>query len=184
MSRLASKPIIINSGISCTLEDGIIKISKNGKNVDFPFNKNLIDVKIEGNSVLLSRSKTNKTPVELNGLLGTTWALFKTALRDIETPYKAKLNFVGVGYKAAVVKAGPFSYLKLTLGYSHPTFVFIPEGLTITQDKETIFVSGDNTEFVMQFCAMVRAQKKPTVYHGTGVIMNNEVIIKKAGKKK
>lgn len=184
MSRLASKPIIINSGTVCTLEDGNIKISRNGKVVVFPYNKNLIDVKIEGNSTLLSRSKSNKTPVELNGLLGTTWALFKMALRDIETPYKAKLNFVGVGYKASVVKAGNFTYLKLILGYSHPIFVFIPKGLTVTQDKETIFVSGDNTESVMRFCAIVRSQKKPTVYHGTGVIMNDEVIIKKAGKKK
>mgnify|MGYP006375945471 CR=1 FL=1 len=184
MSRLASKPIIINSGTSCNLEDGNIKISRSGKIVNFPFNKNLIDFKIEGHSALLSRSKENKTPVELNGLLGTTWALFKMALRDIENPYKAKLNFVGVGYKASVVKAGKFNYLKLTLGFSHPIFVFIPEGLNITQDKETIIVAGDNTESVMRFCAMVRSQKKPTVYHGTGVIMNDDIIIKKAGKKK
>lgn len=184
MSRLASKPIALNAGISCSIEGSNIKISKANTVVNFPINSEYIDVIIENNSVLFSRSKKNKTPVTLRGLLGTTWALFRVALKDIEAGYKAKLNFVGVGYRAAIVKAGNFSYLKINVGFSHPIFVFIPSSLTLTLEKETVIVSGSNTGEVMEFCARVRSQKTPTVYHGTGVIMNNEIIIKKAGKKK
>jgi len=184
MSRLASKPIALNAGITCAFEGSNIKITKSNKVVNFPVNNEYIDAKIEGNTVLFSRNKAVKTPVDLKGLLGTTWALFRVALKDLEFGYKAKLNFVGVGYRAAVVKAGAFNYLKISVGFSHPIFIFIPNNITVTLEKDTVFVSGSKTEEVMEFCARVRSQKKPTVYHGTGVIMNDEVIIKKAGKKK
>ena len=184
MSRLASKPIVLNAGIACALEGSNIKITKANKTVNFSVNQEYIETKIEGNSVLFSRNKATKTPVGLKGLLGTTWALFKVALKDLEFGYKAKLNFVGVGYRAAIVKAGSFNYLKISIGFSHPIFIFIPSNLTLTLEKDTIFVSGEKTEAVMEFCARVRSQKKPTVYHGTGVVMNDEVVIKKAGKKK
>ena len=184
MSRLASKPIVLNAGVACTVEGSNLKITQGSKTKLFPFNSNYIDIKIESNSVLFSRKESVKTPVSLRGLLGTTWALFKQALRDLSEGCKAKLNFVGVGYKAQIVKAGGFNYLRITVGFSHPIFIFIPNNISVTMDKETAVVSGEDTQTVMQFCAKVRAQKKPTVYHGTGVIVNNEVIIKKVGKKK
>lgn len=184
MSRLASKPVLLNAGVSCVIEGSNLKITKGAKSVSLPFNNTYIEVKIEGNSILFSRKENVKTPVGLKGLLGTTLALFKQALKDLENGVKIKLNFVGVGYKAAVVKAGNFSYLKMNVGFSHPIFIFIPKGITIAADKEAMMVSGDNTNFVSQFCARIRSQKVPTVYHGTGVIVNNEVIVKKVGKKK
>ncbi len=184
MSRLASKPIVLTAGMSCAVEGSNIKITQGNKTKLFPFNTNYITVKVENNSILFSRREDVKTPVSLRGLLGTTWALFRQTAKDLTSGYKAKLNFVGVGYKAQVVKAGGFNYLRMSVGFSHPIFIFIPKGITINMEKETAVVSGEDTQTVMQFCAKVRAQKKPTVYHGTGVIMNDEVIIKKVGKKK
>ena len=184
MSRLASKPITLNAGTSCVVEGSNIKITNSGKVQLFPFNSRYISVAIENNTVLFSRVEGVKTPVGLRGLLGTTLALFKQNLRDLSNGYSAKLNFVGVGYKGQVVKAGKFDYLRISLGFSHPIFVFIPQGITVKMEKETAIISGKDTPTVMQFCAKVRSHKKPTVYHGTGVIMNDEVVIKKVGKKK
>jgi large subunit ribosomal protein L6 len=184
MSRLASKPVILNDKTSCVLDGSNIKIDVAGKTKVFPFNAKYINVKIENNTVLFSRAEDVKTPVGLRGLLGTTLALFNQTLKDLFGGYQAKLNFIGVGYKGQVIKAGKFEYLRISLGFSHPIFIFIPQEITIKMDKETAIVSGNDTPTVMQFCAKVRSQKKPTVYHGTGVIMNNEVIIKKVGKKK
>jgi large subunit ribosomal protein L6 len=186
MSRLASKPILIPNGITCALENGVIKITKSGKSTSFSFNSNYISATIiDNSSVLFSRKQEVKTPVELKGLLGTTWALFKLAIKDINEGSQAKLNFVGVGYKASVVKAGQFSYLKIIVGFSHPIFIFIPEGISIIVDKTgAAIITGNNTNAVSTFASKVRSQKKPTPYHGTGVIVNDEIIIKKAGKKK
>ena len=185
MSRLASKPIVLNAGITCALEGSNIKITKANKTSVFPINTQYVEAKIEGNSVLFSANKAVKTPASLRGLLGTTWALFKGAVKDFEFGAKAKLAFFGVGYKPAVVKAGNFNYLKIIVGFSHPIFIFIPKGLTVTlEGATTAIVSGEKIGDVMAFCAKVRSQKKPSAYKGTGVIMNDEVVIKKAGKKK
>ena len=185
MSRLSSKPVILNGNLSCSVDGSNIVINNSGKSEQFPFNPKYISVKIEGNSVLFSHPKDVKVPVNLRGLLGTTLALFKQKIKNLsEGGYTAKLNFVGVGYKGQVIKAGKFNYLRITLGFSHAVFVFIPENITVKMEKETAIVSGKDTPTVMQFCSKVRSQKKPTVYHGTGVILNNETIIKKVGKKK
>lgn len=184
MSRLASKPIILPEGYSCVVDGSNINVVKGGKTISVPFNSDVLSFKTEGSSVLFSNRKDVKIPVGVRGLLGTTIALFKIAVRDLKEGHQAKLNLVGVGYRASVVKSGKFNYLKILVGFSHPIFIFIPSTLTISMEKETIIVSGSKTSEVMNFCAKVRSQKKPTVYHGTGVIMNNEVIIKKVGKKK
>jgi large subunit ribosomal protein L6 len=184
MSRLASKPITLSQGFSCDVDGSSIKIKSGDKTSSLPFDSKYVSVKVENNSVKFSRNEDIKTPAHLRGLLGTTLALFKQSVKDLSSGYTAKLNFIGVGYKAQVVKAGSFDYLRMALGFSHPIFIFIPKGISIKMDKETAIVSGRDTQTVMQFCAKVRSQKTPTVYHGTGVIMNNEVVNKKVGKKK
>ena len=184
MSRLASKPILLNAGVNCVIEGSNIKVTKSNKTINFPVNSTYIETQIENNTVLFSRNKTTKTPIGLKGLLGTTWAKFKLVLKDIENGCKAKINLVGVGYRASIVKAGNSNYLKILVGFSHPIFIFIPKDITVVLEKEAVIVSGENTEKVTEFCARIRSQKKPTVYHGTGVLVNDEVIIKKAGKKK
>lgn len=187
MSRLASKPIVIDvNTISIEVKESTIEIKnkKNNKVEVFNFNNTYVVPKFDGQNMTFERNEANKTPVGLRGLLGTTWALFKVAVKNITEGYKSKLNFVGVGYKAAIVKGGAFTYLRIIVGFSHPIFIFVPKEITLTQEKDTIIVSGNNVLSVTQFCAKVRSQKKPTVYHGTGVIVNDEKIIKKVGKKK
>lgn len=49
--------------------------------------------------------------------------------------------------------------LNLSLGFSHPVKMTIPEGLTVVAEKSTLVVSGFDKELVGQFTANVRAQK-------------------------
>lgn len=184
MSRLASKPVAFPAGVSCVVDGSRVSLAKSGKTLFVPLNPSYITVTIKDSSALFQERDDVKIPANLRGLLGTTWALFRVALKNLESGHRAKLNLVGVGYKASVVKFGSFSYLKIVVGFSHPIFMFIPSAISIAVEKDGIIVTGHTTEAVTTFCAKVRMQKKPTVYHGTGVIMNDEVIIKKVGKKK
>jgi large subunit ribosomal protein L6 len=184
MSRLASKPELLPTGVVCTINQTNKEVKKSGKAILVPFNSNYINAKLKDSKILFSNKEDAKIPVGFRGLLGITWALFRIALKDLENGHKAKLNLVGVGFKASVVKGGSFSYLKITVGFSHPIFIFIPKGIQVSVEKEGVIISGATTAEKMTFCAKVRSQKKPTVCHGTGVIMNDEIIIKKAGKKK
>ena len=71
----------------------------------------------------------------------------------------------------------------MTLGFSHPVSVPIPEGLKVTVEKNTLLaITGIDKALVGEFAASVRAIKKPEPYKGTGIRYAGEHIIKKAGK--
>ena len=61
--------------------------------------------------------------------------------------------------------------------------VAIPEGLTVTAEKNNLTVTGIDKEQVGQFTAEVRALKKPEPYKGKGFRYSDEVIRRKQGKK-
>ena len=70
----------------------------------------------------------------------------------------------------------------MSLGFSHPVKYKAPEGVTITNEKMTIIVSGIDKQKVGQVAAEIRAFKKPEPYKGKGIKYADEVILRKAGK--
>ena len=100
-------------------------------------------------------------------------------LRGVETPYQKKLILEGVGFKSEIKG----KELHLALGFSHPVIVAIPEGITMTAEKNNLTVTGIDKELVGSFTAAVRALKKPEPYKGKGMRYENEVIRRKQGKK-
>src|SRR3989344_3952620 len=115
---------------------------------------------------------------KLRSLWGTTRALINNMVRGVTEGFVRKLEVVGVGYR--VVVAG--TKLQLTLGYSHPIEMQIPEGLTVEVQKNTITISGADRQAVGQFAAQVRQQRKPEPYKGKGIKYSDEIIRRKAGK--
>jgi large subunit ribosomal protein L6 len=100
-------------------------------------------------------------------------------MAGVNAPYTKKLILEGVGFKSEVKG----TELHLALGFSHPVVVQIPEGLTVTAEKNNITISGINKELVGAFAAKVRSLKKPEPYKGKGFRYDTEVIRRKAGKK-
>ena len=92
--------------------------------------------------------------------------------------FTKKLEFNGVGYKAAVKG----KVLTLNLGYSHPIDYELPEGVDAKVTKNVIEVSGNNKELVGFAAAKIRSFRKPEPYKGKGIKYSDEVIIRKAGK--
>ena len=59
---------------------------------------------------------------------------------------------IGVGYRAAVQG----DLLDLQLGFSHPTKLPIPQGITVKVEKNTVIsISGSDKQVVGQFAATV-----------------------------
>ena len=100
-------------------------------------------------------------------------------MEGVTKGFEKKLVLEGVGYKSAVAGTS----LDLALGFSHPVKVPIPEGLTVTAEKNLITISGIDKESVGQFSAYVRSLKKPEPYKGKGFHYDGEVIRRKQGKK-
>jgi large subunit ribosomal protein L6 len=100
-------------------------------------------------------------------------------IEGVNSGFIKKLMIEGVGYKWDV--AG--KTLNLSLGFSHPVKVAIPEGLTVAVEKGVLSISGFDKELVGQFAANIRALKKPEPYKGKGIRYSDEVIRRKQGKK-
>jgi large subunit ribosomal protein L6 len=102
-------------------------------------------------------------------------------VRGVTRGYEKKLELVGVGFRAQVQGKS----LNLTLGFSHPVNVAIPEGINIETPTQTeIVVKGIDRQKVGQVAAEIRGIRPPEPYKGKGVRYANEKITLKEGKKK
>lgn len=123
------------------------------------------------------------TPKNNSRLARALWGTYSAHLRNmiagVNTPFVKKLEVQGIGYRAEL--AG--KQVKLTVGFSHPVFVNVPEGLTVAIDKNIITITGADKEVLGEFAATVRAVKKPEPYKGKGIRYEGEVVRMKQGKK-
>lgn len=175
MSRIGKKEIKIPKGVEVSQNGGTftVKGPKGSLSKDFRAD---VAIKVEGDTIALSVSRNDKF---VKSLWGTYASHIKNMIVGVENPYQKKLILEGVGYKSEVKG----KELALALGFSHPVAVPIPEGLTVTAEKNLITVTGIDKELVGSFTAGVRAMKKPEPYKGKGFRYDNEVIRRKQGKK-
>ncbi|MCX6755905.1 MAG: 50S ribosomal protein L6 [Candidatus Nomurabacteria bacterium] len=176
MSRIGKQIINIPAGteVKQTGTSMSIKGPKGTLVRDFP---GTVAININGAEITLTpKNENDKTE---RSLWGTYASHIKNMVAGVNTGYTKKLILEGVGFKSEV--AG--KVLKLALGFSHPVNVDIPEGLTVTAEKNIVTVTGIDKELVGQWTAGVRSLKKPEPYKGKGFRYDTEVIRRKQGKK-
>ncbi len=134
-----------------------------------------MDIKLEGDQVVVTRPNDLKKMKSLHGLTRT---LINNMVIGVTEGYAKVLEVNGVGYRAA--KQG--KKLVLNLGYSHPVEMEDPEGLESKVEGNTITVSGIDKEKVGQYAAEIRDKRRPEPYKGKGIKYADEVIRRKVGK--
>jgi large subunit ribosomal protein L6 len=179
MSRIGNNPITITEGVTVTQQGEVVvvkgKLGELSQEVD-----SCISVKIDGNTITLSRKSDNKDHRALHGLYR---ALIANMIEGVVNGYSKKLELRGVGYRAAV--AG--NALDISTGYSHNIVFEIPSELKVTAETEkgkapVVTVSGVDKQLVGAYAARVRAERKPEPYKGKGIRYVDEYVRKKAGK--
>ncbi len=176
MSRIGNKVIKIPAGVEVMLQENNEVVVKGPKGeLKSQFNP-IIDIKIENGEIKLSRPNNERFTRQIHG---TTRALLANMVHGVHEEFKKKLIILGVGYRAQVNG----NTLALTMGFSHPVDLEIPEGLTVTVEKNTeVTISGISKELVGEFAANVRKIRKPEPYKGKGIRYENEHVRRKAGK--
>jgi len=135
-----------------------------------------MDIKVEGETVVVTRPNELKRMKSLHGLTRT---LIANMVTGVTAGYQKVLEINGVGYRAA--KNG--KELTLTLGYSHPVVMKDPEGVeTVLEGQNKITVKGIDKEKVGQYAAEIRDKRRPEPYKGKGIKYADEVIRRKVGK--
>ena len=135
-----------------------------------------MDIKLDGDNVVVTRPNDLKTNKSLHGLTRT---LIYNMIIGVTEGYTKVLEVNGVGYRAQ--KQG--KKLVLSLGYSHPVEMEDPEGIeTVLDGQNKITVKGIDKEKVGQYAAEIRSKRAPEPYKGKGIKYETEVIRRKVGK--
>lgn len=175
MSRIGKNPIIIPSKTEVTQNGSVLTVKGPLGTLSREFRKE-VEVVITGNEVQVSPTRDT---IFARALWGTTAAHIRNMIHGVNTLFVKKLILEGVGFKSAV-NGGE---LVLNLGFSHPVPLVIPQGLTVTAEKNIITVSGIDKEVVGAFAALMRSKKKPEPYKGKGIRYEKEIVRRKEGKK-
>jgi large subunit ribosomal protein L6 len=175
MSRTGKLPIKVPAGTDVVVAPGEISVKGKGGTLTRALHP-AISIAVANGEVLVT--PTNNTRMA-RALWGTYAAHVRNMIAGVNAPFMKKLQVEGIGYRAELTG----KQLKLSVGFSHPVFVQVPDGLTVVVEKNIITVSGADKEQLGEFAASVRAVKKPEPYKGKGIRYEGEVVRQKAGKK-
>ena len=178
MSRIGNNPILIPEGVTVNIEENVVTV--NGKLGELKQEFSDITIKIEENSVVLSRPSENKDHKAKHGLYR---ALINNMVLGVSTGWTKELELVGVGYRAS----NQGQKLDLALGFSHNIVLEIVPEVKV----ETISEKGKNPivkltsidkQLIGQVAAKIRGFRSPEPYKGKGVRFVGEQVRRKAGK--
>ena len=177
MSRIGKKPVVIPSGVTAALENGMLSV-KGPKGTLSLGTSELISYNVDDGAISITPGNDSQAARAHWGMQRT---LVSNLVEGVTAGFSKTLVITGVGYRANAQGRN----LKLQLGYSHDVDLPIPEGLEVkTPDQTTVIISGIDKQAVGQFAAEIRRWRKPEPYKGKGIKYQGEYVFRKEGKKK
>ena len=174
MSRVAKQPVPLPQGVTVTISGDAVTLKGAKGTLSVPLQGGVKVVQAD-KQLELQYDASNRTQA------GATRAHLANVVTGVTKGYERKLELVGVGYRAAV--AG--KTLNLTLGFSHPIAIDMPEGISVEAPSQTeIVIKGIDKQRVGQIASEIRDLRPPEPYKGKGVRYAGEQITLKEGKKK
>ena len=174
MSRIGKLPVQLPEGVEIKVEGNLVKV----KGAKGQLEKNLpetIKVKVEDGQVSIASDGKGKNS---KALWGTYRSHLANMVHGVSEGWEKKLEMVGTGYRAKLDGKD----LELTVGFSHPVEVKVPEGITFSVEKTIITVAGVDKELVGQVAARIRSIRPPEPYKGKGIRYVDEEVRRKPGK--
>jgi len=175
MSRIGKLPVPVPAGVNIALDGGQISVQgpKGSLGRVLPPQ---VEVAHEDGHVVVRRANDGRTARAMHGL---TRSLIQNMVTGVTAGFSKTLEIIGVGYRVENKKG----YLVFTLGYSHPIYYEIPEGVEAKIESPTkLTISGIDREKVGKAAAEIRGFRPPEPYKGKGVKYADETIRRKEGK--
>ncbi|MCG7857996.1 50S ribosomal protein L6 [Flavihumibacter sp.] len=180
MSRIGKKPITVPEGVTVTVgKDNVITVKGPKGELKQTIDRDII-VEVKDGEILINRPTDQIRHRAMHGLYRS---LLSNMVKGVTEGFKAQMELVGVGFKAA----NTGNLLDLSLGYSHNILFEIPSELKVA----TLTEKGQNPKIILEsidkqllgaVAAKIRSMRKPEPYKGKGVRFVGEVVRKKAGK--
>ena len=175
MSRIGKLPIKIPSTVNITNENSILKVKGTFGTLERAIPETIGVEQTEGTLIINLKSETRLNKA-LHGLYRT---LINNMVVGVSEQFVITLILQGVGYRGSVQGKS----LVLSLGFSHPVNIDIPEGILVdVVQNTTINIKACDKEQLGLFAAKVRSWRPPEPYKGKGILYKGEKILRKAGK--
>ena len=175
MSRIGKLPITIPDNVD---------INYNGSEITIKGKFGTLQTQIPDTSgiqqdnSILKVSLTNEAR-NLRSLHGLYRTLINNMVIGVSEQFELTLILKGVGYRAVVQG----KQIVLSLGYSHPVKIDIPENIAVEViQNTTINLKSCDKELLGLFASNIRAWRRPEPYKGKGILYKDEQILRKAGK--
>lgn len=184
-SRVGRKPVIVPAGVEVKLQGQDLHIKGPKGHMNMPLHP-AVAVQVEDGQIMVKLAekgycRSGSGSRLKKSISGTTRAKISNYIHGVTVGFECKLVLVGVGYRAQAKG----KELNLTVGFSHPVSIKVPEGITIETPSQTeIIVKGVDKHLVGHIASLIRDVRSPEPYKGKGIRYANEVIILKETKKK
>ncbi len=180
MSRLAIKPVTVPKGVTLTLTQDAVELKGAKGTLSHVIPPVLEIVSTQEGDVTFLKVNAKNSIKTTKALHGTLASKLNSMVKGVTTGFEKSLKMVGVGYRAAMKG----SKLDLSVGFSHPVALSVPQGLTCETPSQTeILIKGCDKQQVGQFAAEIRAVRPPEPYKGKGIRYADEHVKRKETKK-
>jgi len=175
MSRIGKLPIAIPQKVDVTFDGRTVSV----KGPQGELSRRLptrVAASIEDGKIVVTREGEDRQSRANHGLARS---LVANMVEGVSKGFERLLEINGVGYRVA--EQG--KYLRFDLGYSHPIYFELPQGVTVEIKRNVaLTLKGRDKEVVGEAAATIRAFRKPEPYKGKGIKYAEEVIVRKVGK--
>lgn len=175
MSRIGKLPIKVPTTVDINVTDNNVVVKGKFGTLERIIPEVIRIEQTDGNLIVgvTNETRANKA---LHGLYRT---LINNMLVGVSEQFIITLVLQGVGYRANVQAKS----LVLSLGYSHPVNIDIPDGIEVeVVQNTTLNIKACDKEQLGLFAAKVRSWRPPEPYKGKGILYKGEKILRKAGK--
>jgi len=179
MSRIGNNPVTIPEGVTVTLEENIITVKGKLGKLTQEISPS-ITVLVNDNLVSFSRKSDQKDIRSMHGLYRS---LVNNMCIGVSVGYTKKLQFIGVGYRAAANGQN----LDISAGFSHNIVLSIPSDVKLVAETEKgkaplVTLTSHDKQLLGAVAAKIRSFRPPEPYKGKGIRYVDEYVRRKAGK--
>src|SRR5690606_36716102 len=121
-----------------------------------------VQVAVEDGQIVVRR---NDDQAPTHAMQGLTRSLLNYADQGVSVGFSRTLEINGVGYRAELKG----KELHLTLGLSHPVVYPLPEGVSVTVERQTVVtLTSHDMQLLGQVADKIRSFRPPEPYKGKG----------------
>ena len=183
MSRIGKLPIVIPSGVTVNLNDGVLTVKGPKGEMSQKVDSSII-VKIEDGQMIFEVDENSPVNYkQRNAFHGLYRSLVNNMVVGVSEGYQKVLELVGVGYRVS----NQGNLIEFSLGYTHPIFIQLPKEVKVETKSErnqnpVVILESCDKQLLGLICAKIRSFRKPEPYKGKGILFKGEVIRRKSGK--